>query len=70
MQVPVQLEFQQIARIVTWPPPVSRLGTQEPPSASMSSLPNEHLNHSADVIGRDSFVQGRRKQCLLMRSSP
>ena len=61
MQISVQIQLQQIARIVTRTARLRRLGPLEPQLRHRQPV-HERIDHPAYMIGWNQIVQNHRKQ--------
>jgi len=61
MQIAIQIQLQQIARIVAGTACLGCLGTLEAQPAHRQTL-DERIDHTANMIRRNQIVQNHRKQ--------
>jgi len=64
LQVTIEIEFEQIARIVPRPPRVGPVCAFKPQPCYVQTI-YKRIDHAANVVLRNQFVQGQRKQCCL-----
>ncbi len=67
LQIPVQVQLQQIPRIITRPPGLGRLGAFESQLRHFQPL-HKRIDHPADMIVGDQLLQRDRKQASLCPS--
>src|SRR5713226_775009 len=64
LQIAVEVQLQKIARIVTWSPGLGCFGTLKPQRRHVQP-PDKRIDHAADMIFRNHFLQSNWKQASL-----